>query len=76
MQAAGGGRVGRQATRTMSLEEREELFRLIDEEAERMFGSGILTPEKRSIVQQAVKMAVDSGLVEKEHESDEKKKKK
>ena len=68
----------RQATRTMSLEEREELFKMIDEEAERMFGNGVLSPERRSIVQQAVKMAVDSGLMEKDGDDndDEKKKKK
>lgn len=54
----------RRPTRTMTLEEREELFRMIDEEAAKMFGAGGIPAEKRELVQTAVKMAVDSGLLD------------
>lgn len=58
---------GRRKTRTMTLEEREEIFRLINEEADKIFANSGLPKEKRDLVQNAVKMAVDSGLVDKEN---------
>ncbi len=54
----------RGATRVMSLAEREELLRLVSEEAERMFPKGTLPQDKREIIEGAVKMALDSALVE------------
>lgn len=69
----GAGAIGkRRPTRVMSLAERQELFNLIDEEAEKMFASGALPAEKKQLVQQAVKMAVDSGLMEEEEETKKK----
>lgn len=69
----------RRPTRTMTLEEREELFRLINEEADKMLTKSGLSKEKIEIVQNAVKMAVDSGLMsedDSDDEDDHKKKKK
>ena len=58
------GGIGRRGpTRIMSMQERQELLRLIDEEAEKMFGPGA-NPEKKQAVVNAVKMAVDSGIEE------------
>lgn len=58
-----GGIQKRGATRTMSLAEREHLFNMVDEEAKKLFGNTV-SPEKRKLVEDAVKMAIDSGLVE------------
>ena len=65
----------RRATRTMTLEEREELFRIVKEEASSLFGKSGIPKEKQSILEDAVKMAIDSGLLE-EDESEKKIKKK
>ena len=54
----------RQATRTMSLEEREQLFKLINEEAEALFKGSGMSNQQKEMVQNAVKMAVDAGLLE------------
>lgn len=71
----GVGAIGkRRPTRAMSLQEREELFRMIDEEAEKMLKNGLLPPEKRAAVQSAVKMAVDAGLVDDDSDDSDKKK--
>ena len=48
----------RRPTRTMTLAEREELFRIIGEEADK-----VLPPKQRELVKNAVKMAVDAGLL-------------
>jgi hypothetical protein len=65
------GRIGnRRPTRTMTMQEREQLFRILNEEAEKMFGGpNGLAPEQRKVVEGAVKMALASGL---ETEEDEK----
>lgn len=47
-------------TRIMSAAEREQLFKMIEEEADKMFGPS----DKAKEVKQAVKMAVDTGLVD------------
>lgn len=53
----------RRPTRIMSLAEREHLFSMISEEADKMFGD-TLSPDKKELVKSAVKMAVDASLVE------------
>jgi len=60
--AAGVGR--RRPTRTMSFEEREQLFRMIDEEADRLFEQSGMPEEKRQVVKHAVRMAVDAGIID------------
>ena len=60
----GAGGVGkRRATRIMSGAERENLMRLINEEAEKLFEGSDMSPEKKEVLKSAVKMAVDAGIV-------------
>jgi hypothetical protein len=61
------GAVGRRKlTRTMTASERDALFQMIDEEAEKLFGKSGMSEETREVVQQAVKMAVDASTVDEE----------
>ena len=53
-------------TRKITMAERDELFRYISEEAEKLFGESGLPKDQHEIVADAVKMAVDSGLLEEE----------
>jgi len=59
-----GGVNKRRATRVMTLAEREELFKLVSEEPERMFPEDTLPAQKRKLIEGAVKMAIDSALEE------------
>jgi hypothetical protein len=63
LQAAGGIGNKRKATRIMSAQEREELLKMIDEEAEKLFKSGAVPSSKRDLISTAVKMAVDTSIV-------------
>jgi len=47
---------------------REQLFQLIDEEADRMFSTDGLPESKKETVKGAVKMAIESGIVEEDEE--------
>lgn len=71
-----GDSTKRRATRTMTLEEREELFKMVSEEASSLFGKSGMSKEKQSILEDAVKMAIDSGLLDKDADKEDKKKKK
>ena len=63
------GAVGkRRSTRVMSLAEREALMNMIGEEAEKMFADGTLSASNKELVTNAVRMAVDAGLVSPEDE--------
>lgn len=53
----------RRPTRVMSFAEREQLFSMIQEEADKMFANANLSEEQRKVVTDAVKMAVDAGIV-------------
>lgn len=58
-------RRSRQATRELNSEEREQLKKIMHEEAAKMFGDGHALPEKqKEIIERAVEMAIDSGAVE------------
>ena len=59
---------GSKAGRKMTTADRDTLYTLINEEAEKMFGPDGLPEEQRKTVESAVKMAVDSSLLD---ESDE-----
>lgn len=61
---ATGGIGKRRATRVMTMAEREELFKMVTEEAERMFPPGTLPPEKREVIEGAVRMAIDAAIDE------------
>ena len=62
----------RRPTRAMTIEERQQLLAAINEEAEKMFSSGVLPASKKDVITQAVKMAVNAGLIE-DQEDEEKK---
>ena len=53
----------RKQTRTMTSEERERLFKLIEEEAESLFSQGGLPESQKEVVKSAVMMAVDAGII-------------
>jgi len=59
-------RVGkvRRPTRPMTAAEREHLFRLIHEEADKMFGANGLPESQRNTLEGAVRMTVDATLLE------------
>lgn len=65
----GAGPIGKnRPTRIMTLAEREELLRMIDQEADKMFDGSGISPAKKKVIAEAVKMAIDSGLVAEEGE--------
>ena len=59
-----GGIGRRRATRLMTAAEREQLFNLINEEADKLASEGIIPKGQKDAVSKAVKMAVDSGIVD------------
>ena len=61
--AASGSTAKRRATVVMSYAEREQLFQMVTEEASKMFAGSKMSGEKQKIVADAVKMAIDSGLL-------------
>ena len=51
--------------RELTVKEREQLFKLVDEEADKLFsGPTAIAPKRKKLVQEAVKMAIDSGLMD------------
>lgn len=60
------GKSQRKITRLMSAAEREKLFQMINEEAEKLFGENGLPKEQREIVENAVRMAIDASIAEDE----------
>lgn len=54
----------RRPTRTMTVAEREKLFGMIQEEAEKLFKDSGLPAAQREVIENAVKIAVDSALVD------------
>ena len=72
--ARGAGAVGRRSnTRIMSLQEREDLFKMIHEEADKIFGKSGLPNSQRQIVEEAVKMAIDSALIDEDEKKEKEK---
>lgn len=62
------GRAGaiRRPTRPMTNAEREMLFKLIEEEAEKLAAEGLIPAAKKPVVKEAVKLTVDASLIEDE----------
>lgn len=68
----GAGAVGkRRPTRKITAAEREQLLRMIDEEADKLCESGVLPNAKREVVKSAVKMAVDASIVDEDSVQEE-----
>lgn len=65
---AAGGIGKRRATRLMTAAERQQLFHMIDEEAEKLAKEGIIPKRQQDTVSKAVRMAIDSGVLDDEEE--------
>jgi hypothetical protein len=63
VQGTGGIIANRKSTRIMSAQEREQLLRLVDDEADKLFKSGAIAGSNKELITKAVKMAVDSSIV-------------
>ncbi len=62
-----GGVAKRRPTRVMTNEDREQLLKMVTEEAERLFGKNTNIPaERREIIEEAVKMTIEASLTEAE----------
>lgn len=63
------GAIGKRGTtRLMSFNEREELFKMISQEADKLFSKSGLPPEQREAIEEAVKMTIDASLTEDDKE--------
>ena len=68
--AAGMGQVGKvgdvntRGTRVMTPAERTAFFQLIEEEADKLFAGTGMSEEKKTVLKDAVKMAVDAGSID------------
>lgn len=51
----------RNNTRPLTSAEREFLLELVSEEAEKLFGGGKISPRKRQIIEQSVKISLSAG---------------
>lgn len=66
---SGTGAVGkRRGTRVMSMAERQQLLDMIDEEADKLFAEGSPFAKKKEMLKNAVKMVVDSGIIDEDEE--------
>ncbi|MCB0334016.1 MAG: hypothetical protein KDD55_10990 [Bdellovibrionales bacterium] len=69
---SGVGKAGegerRRPTRTMTVAEREKLFEMVNEEAKKLFNNSVVPPEQQKVIEDAVKMAIDSGLVDEDQD--------
>lgn len=54
----------RRPTTVMTMAEREAYLRMVSEEAEKMLSAGILSKKQADVAVEAVKMAVDSAIIE------------
>ena len=58
-------RVGRRrTTKILSAADREHLFKMINEEAEKLFGASGMSSGERTVLADAVKMSIDAGIVD------------
>jgi hypothetical protein len=57
---------------SISFEQREKLLGMVTEEAEKLAAQGLIPKSQRQVVEQAVKMIIDSTLIEPSTEKDKK----
>ncbi len=69
--AAGISKVGKalgigngKSTGQMSLAEREQILKMVEDEAKQFFKNSGIPKEKQEVIEQAVKMAIDTGLID------------
>ena len=60
----------RRATCIMSSQERDQLFQMITEEADKLVSEGILPKGQKDVLSRAVQKAVDVGFVDEEDKED------
>ncbi len=60
------GAVSGKDSRVFSVSDRDRLFQYVDQEADDLFQKMNLSDDQRKIIRDAVKMAIDSGLIEDE----------
>ena len=56
-----GGR--RRPTKVMSMADRDELFKMVTEEADKLFAGTKISDERKKVIADAVKMAMDTGIL-------------
>lgn len=54
----------RRATTIMTSAEREKFFKMIEEEADKLANEGVIPKNEKDLVSKAVKMAIDSGIID------------
>ena len=64
----------RTPTREMSFQEREELLRMVGEEAEKLFSKSKIPASQREAIEMAVKQTIDAALIEEQEDSENPKK--
>jgi hypothetical protein len=57
---------GVRTTRSISPSEREHIFKMIQEEAEKLFPDGSIMSAKKEMIKSAVKMAIEAGILDEE----------
>ena len=58
-----------QITQNISASERDKLFRMINEETDKLCNDGTISPKSREVVENAVKMVVDAAIIDDEEDS-------
>ena len=66
LKGATGISANRRATRLMTAQEREQLLKMVDDEAEKLMKAGSVPSSQKELIAKAVKMAVDSSIILKE----------
>lgn len=52
------------ATGVLTAQEREKIFKMVDSEAAKLFGEGKIPAKNKETVIEAVKMAINSGIID------------
>ena len=61
---AGGAERSKKLTRPMTADERAKLLSMVDEEAEKLLESGVITRKRKATLTQAVKMTISGSASE------------
>lgn len=69
---SGAGKAGGSQGLQITSANKEKIYQMIAEESEKLFGKNPKTKEQKAIVEQAVKMAIETALPEEEEEKDKK----
>jgi hypothetical protein len=63
---------GSSGVSSISFEQREKLLTMVTEEAEKLAAQGLIPKNQRDVVEQAVRMIIDSALIEPAADKDKK----